>query len=334
MEALGVGLDTFGLTEEASVVKAIDIGYELVVVGENYGNLALVGAGLKKCSRKPYVIVKLSGMPSGDYQDVQDRLDNILSQLDIKCIDLCLIGWPGLCTWDPTDMSPLASEDAFKGKKTKWEVFCDNIGPAWSNMVKLREDGMCAQIGTSNFYAEHLIMLKKKCSGAIPFANEIFMSATTHEGEFVEDLLCQGIKVLAYNAVASKPFPDHIDGVVSHVGEGASPQNVILAWFIKRGIWPLVNCKSDHIDEDVSLPMKIKDKLCADDLLEFRKADVGRQYSREWFARIWGFHIEVQKYTEEAVQQLVKKGVDEEKARSILQKTNGDVKMAAFYCGC
>lgn len=330
METPAVGLGTLGLNESAvaSVENAVDQGCDIVDTGEHYGNLALVGAGLKKCSRKPFTIVKLSGMPSGNYQEIRERVEKILNQLDIKRAELCLIHWPGLCSWDATDMAPLGSPADFQGRASSWNEFCEHIKPAWLNMKHLREDGLCAEIGTSNFYLEHLGELARQCDGAIPFANEIFVDATNQESEFVANMQTQGIRVLAYRPVAYKPFPPEVKAVAARFGENVSPQTVILAWLLKRGIWPLVKCRNDHINENFSMPLEIKDQFIEADLEQLKKAEAGIRFSQEWFAKLWKFHTSEKTVSEELVQQLVMMGVDEEKARTVLEKVGGDLDAA------
>merc|ERR1711957_393895 len=75
-----VALGTMGLKESCTdaVKKAVDIGCSLIDTGEHYGNLELVGAGLKNSTHKPLIILKLSGMPIGDYENVKTRMKNML----------------------------------------------------------------------------------------------------------------------------------------------------------------------------------------------------------------------------------------------------------------
>jgi len=206
-----VALGTMGLKESCTdaVKKAVDIGCSLIDTGEHYGNLELVGAGLKNSTHKPLIILKLSGMPIGDYENVKTRMKNMLNLLGVEKADVTLMHWPGLCNWDVTDSEPLADPSTFQEKITPWEQFCENVEGAWSNMQKLETDGLTQKIGTSNFYLHHLDELAK-FSDKVPFANEIYIDASNQESKFVEEMHTRSIHVLAYRPVIYKPFPDAI----------------------------------------------------------------------------------------------------------------------------
>jgi diketogulonate reductase-like aldo/keto reductase len=167
-----VGLGTLGLKEscEAAVGTAVDVGCQLVDTGEHYGNLELVGAALKAAKGTPFVVLKLSGMPAGEYEPVRARVTAVLSKLGIESAGVCLMHWPALCDWDPTDMDPLESPASFqlKSDASTWEVFCENIAGAWKNMLRLKEEGLVSEIGTSNFYQHHL---PQRAYQAVPGCN-------------------------------------------------------------------------------------------------------------------------------------------------------------------
>ena len=62
----------------------------------------IVLTALAKSEKKPFLITKLSGLPVGDYEAVKARVVAMLTKLGVDRADLCLIHWPGLCSWDPT----------------------------------------------------------------------------------------------------------------------------------------------------------------------------------------------------------------------------------------
>jgi len=326
-----VGLGTLLLKEscEASVITAVEAGCQLIDTGEHYGNLDLVGAALKKCSRQPLVVVKLSGMPAGEYGVVRARLLSVLEKLGIPSAGLCLMHWPGLCDWDPTDMAPLASPSDFQEKAaaSTWEVFCASISSAWNNMLRLKEEGLVQEIGTSNFYQQHFDELAKQCEGAKPFANEIFIDASNQEIEFVAEMQRQDIKVFAYRPCIYKPFPEAVTKTAERLG--TSPQTTVLGWLLKRGIFPLVKCRGDHISENLSASVGIRDALTEADMELFRASEAGLKFSSEWFAKIWKTHNQATGgISEDDVQMLVGLGVDEAKARAVLEECGGNLDAA------
>eukprot|EP00927_Polykrikos_kofoidii_P003206 TRINITY_DN11279_c0_g1_i1.p1 TRINITY_DN11279_c0_g1~~TRINITY_DN11279_c0_g1_i1.p1 ORF type:complete len:336 (-),score=39.07 TRINITY_DN11279_c0_g1_i1:179-1186(-) len=328
MDAPVVGLGTMLLKESAedAVGKAIETGCNLIDTGEHYGNLELIGEALKASAQKPFLIMKLSGMPTGEYDQVQGRVRAMLNAVGVARADLCLIHWPGLCAWDPTDMSPLESPSKFQGKASTWEEFCENIESAWAKMTRLKEDCLISEIGTSNFYAHHLDELSRRCGGAIPFANEIFIDAYNQEREFVCKMQAQGIRVVAYRPVMYKPFPEQVKAVADR--HSVSAQSVVLAWLLGRGVYPIVKCRGAHIEENFTIPIELKDKLTEEDLRELSKAEVGLRCSAEWFAKIWNTQHMGSTVSEEDVQMLVGMGVDEGKARAALEKYGGNLELA------
>lgn len=308
---------------EQAVSDAISQGVSIIDTGEHYDNLSLVGAGLAKSGAESAVIVtKLSGLPSGPYAVVKARMQDMLGKLGVKQVQLCLIHWPGICSWDVTDASPLETPESFADKTTSWEDFKSHIAEAWANMSKLKEDGLTAEIGTSNFYRHHIEELAIQCGAAQPFANEIFIDATNQEQEFVSYMHSKGIRVLAYRPVRY-PFPDAIENVAKR--HSVAKQIVVLAWLVQRGIFPLVKCRGAHIKENVEAPLALK--LTSEDLAEISGAEVGIRKGSEWFAKIWSCHNETGP-NEEDVAQLVMLGVDEDKAREVLVKCNGNIELA------
>ena len=96
-------------TCEEAVSDALKLGVKVIDTGEHYENLDLVGKGLKKDGgNDAFVVTKLSGLPAGDYEPVKARMQAMLEKLGIEKAGVCLIHWPGLCTWDVTD--PTVSE--------------------------------------------------------------------------------------------------------------------------------------------------------------------------------------------------------------------------------
>merc|ERR1719160_2229724 len=96
LESPTVGLGTLLLKEscEDAVNTAVDVGCQFIDTGEHYGNLELVGKGLKAGSHKPCVLVKLSGIPTGDYTAVRARVVVMLEKLRIERAGVLLIHWP------------------------------------------------------------------------------------------------------------------------------------------------------------------------------------------------------------------------------------------------
>jgi len=313
---------------EEAVSTAVEVGCNLLDTGEHYGNLELIGKGLAKAERKPFIITKLSGLPSGDFEAVRARQAAVNSQLGIDKADLCLIHWPGLCKFDPTDHGPLAEPSTFQEHISSFEEFCEHIQPAWQNMVRLQEAGLISHIGTSNFYPHHLAQLSEKCDGAVPFANEIFIDSTNQEQEFVAAMQAAGTMVLAYRPLMYNHgrFSDQVNQVAE--AHSSSPQTVVLAWMVARGVYPLVKCRGDHITQNINGASELAAKLTEDQMNSINgSAGAGLKSTSEWFAKIWGSHNETG-VSEDDVQMLMSMGVEEAKARSSLEEAGGNLDLA------
>ena len=101
MQTPCVGRGTLGLKEscETAVGTAVAAGCELVDTGEHYGNLEKIGAALKAAENehRPFIILKLSGLPTGAYEQVRQRVRSMLDKLGIERAGACLMHWPALC---------------------------------------------------------------------------------------------------------------------------------------------------------------------------------------------------------------------------------------------
>ena len=335
LQVPAVGLGTLGLRESCkeSVTTAIAVGCNLIDTGEHYGNLESVGRAMRSISgERPFVVLKLSGIPAGHYETVRERVTSMLQKLGLESAGACLMHWPGMCGWDPTDMKPFLTPSDFKAKASvfsTWEIFCENIALAWENMIRLKDEGLVSEVGTSNFYQHHLEELCRQCPSAIPFANEIFIDSSNQEHDFVVSMQQQGIRVLAYRPLIYRPFPDAVCKLAERIR--ASPQSVVLGWLLKRGIFPLVKCRGlEHITDSILAPTQVRDLITDSDLVAFREADTGIKLSSEWFAKLWKNHngSATGAVSEADIQLLVAMGVDEKKARNTLEEHGGNMDMA------
>lgn len=334
MEVPAVGLGTLGLREsaEATVEAAVCEGCLMIDTSEHYGNLETLRVALASAEPQPSIILKLSGLPSGSYVTVRARVTAMLEKLGLKHAALCLIHWPGLYEWDPTDNAPLESAASFreKVKVSTWDDYRSNIKTAWENMKQLKEEGLVWQIGTSNFYQPHLDELTKQCGNdAKPFANEIFIDAANQELEFVEAMQAQGIRVISYRPFGCRNCPDVIEKVAERLS--ASRQSVVLAWLLRRGVWPLVKCRGVHVKENLNRPEELKSQLSDDDLRDIKSADAGGDLALDWFAKIWKRHQELGAISEDDVAALTGIFGDEAKARAVLEKHGGNLDIAMEY---
>src|SRR3990167_4663923 len=225
---------------EVAVKDALNTGYRHFDTAEMYLSTQHVKNALSSFSYRSQLFItsKLKGLPSEDYNVVKQRTSNLLANLGLQKLDLLLIHWPG-----PADLDLSGSPEAIAEKAT-FEYFSKNIGAAWNNFLKLREDGLVSHIGVSNFYKQHIEELLKHVEKPedAPFANEIYIDLFHQEIEYVNYLQSKAIHVIAYRPITFLPVCDFMEDLLEPLNalrekSGAnSNQELVLAWLMKRGI--------------------------------------------------------------------------------------------------
>ena len=238
----------------AATTTALNAGFRKFDCAEIYESTVHVGKafgdaiGSGKVTRESlHITTKLKGLPCEGYQALKDRVKQHLAQLSMEYVNLLLIHWPGPGTAD------LSGESL--AKECTWEFFDVNIDSAWKNMQRLKMDGLCREIGVSNFYSQHLQRLALATNVA-PFANQIFIDMTHQEEDLVKEMLQGGIVPIAYRPTAFLPvmemaaaMGDRTWGTIAEAAAAGevSPHEFVMKWMLSRGISPLVKSNNeDH----------------------------------------------------------------------------------------
>ena len=215
------------------VFNACKAGFRMYDCAELYATTEAVGRGLAKaikgghvCREDLFVATKLKGMACGEYDAVRERLRAHLKELGLASVDLLYMHWPG-----PASLDLAGAPEEAKASKL-WPYFEENIDSAWRNMQALKKDGLCKEIGVSNFWPHHLARLSK-CEGCVrtkvkllfglrrlppppprapppnssplPYANQIYIDSTHPETAFVKEMQKMAIEVVAYRATCFLP---------------------------------------------------------------------------------------------------------------------------------
>jgi diketogulonate reductase-like aldo/keto reductase len=207
-----LGLGVFRLSPEAtrtSVEAALAAGYRHIDTASSYGNEADVGAALRASgvpSDEVWITTKLWNDDHGG--DAPRRaLEASLERLGVDSVDLYLIHWP----------HPLRLE-------------------TWATLERLRDEGLCASIGVSNFLAPHLTELLANCSQP-PVVDQIEMSPFLYRTRRDVVELCQssGIRVAAYSPLTKGARLQH--PTLARIAEetGRTPAQVLIRWAIEHG---------------------------------------------------------------------------------------------------
>jgi diketogulonate reductase-like aldo/keto reductase len=218
-----LGLGVFRLSPEAtrtSVEAALAAGYRHIDTASSYGNEADVGAALRASGVPRDAVWITTKLWNDDHGGDAPRraLEASLERLGVDSVDLYLIHWP----------HPLRLE-------------------TWATLERLRDEGLCASLGVSNFLAPHLIELLARCSQP-PVVDQIEMSPFLYgtRRDVVELCRSSGIRVAAYSPLTKGARLRHPTLVRIAEETGRTPAQVLIRWAIEHGF--IVLPRSSNLD--------------------------------------------------------------------------------------
>ncbi|MDO5719366.1 MAG: aldo/keto reductase [Actinomycetaceae bacterium] len=209
--------------------QAIRDGHRLIDTAAQYGNEAAVGVAIKDSGiarEDLFITTKIAG---GDQGDATERgLRESLRRLALDCVDLTLIHWP-----NPS-----------RGLYLK----------TWKELIRLRDEGLTAHIGVSNFTPEQITELHE-ATGVWPVLNQIQLSPIIGREALREFHAQHGIITEGWRPLG--PVEGLLDQVlVRNIAEevGRSPAQVVLRWAVQRDIVPIaVSSKPQRNAENLAI---------------------------------------------------------------------------------
>lgn len=194
----------------AAVTAAIDAGYRSIDTAAIYGNEAGVGDALAASSvpvKDIFVTTKLWNGDQG-YDTALRAFEASLKKLRLETIDLYLIHWP------------VPSRDLYV--------------ESWKALIKLREEGLVASIGVSNFQIAHLERLKAE-TGVVPAINQVELHPRFQQKALRAYHAKEGIATEAWSPLGQGTLLS--DPTLTAIGKkyGKSPAQVILRWHLDIG---------------------------------------------------------------------------------------------------
>ncbi|MFJ2651677.1 aldo/keto reductase [Streptomyces sp. NPDC087420] len=213
-----VGLGTYplnGAEAETAVAGALELGYRLIDTAVNYRNEASVGRGLARAGVPVEDIVVTTKLPGRDqgFEETLRSFGESRRALGLERVGLYLIHWP------------LPRVDKYV--------------ESWKAMIKLREDGLVASIGVSNFTAAHLDRLEAE-TGVLPSVNQIEMHPLFPQEELRAVHRAKGIRTESWTPLGRGTDLLKDPGISAVArAHGVTPGQVVLRWHTQVGAVPI-----------------------------------------------------------------------------------------------
>lgn len=208
-----VGLGVFKVAPEQAgetVRAALDAGYRRFDLAALYGNEEAIGKALRDSGIRRDDVFLTSKL----WNDRHGRLEAALAcresldRLGLDRIDLYLIHWP--------------------------VPSLDRYVETWESLLELRDDGLVASIGTSNFLPAHLDRLIAG-TGVAPMLNQVELHPTFQQADVVAHHQRLGIVTEAWSPLGRGRVLH--DPVLDQIARrhGATVAQVVLRWHVDQG---------------------------------------------------------------------------------------------------
>ena len=185
--ALAFGTWLIKNEDAARCVKtALEVGYRHIDTAQAYGNEIGVGEGIRQSGLKReeiYVTTKVMAEYK-TYKEAKESIDYSLQRLGLDYVDLILIHCP----------QPWAE---FRGPKKYFE---ENI-KVWRALEEAYEEGKVKAIGVSNFLAEDIENIVKRCK-IKPMVNQILCHIACTPMDVIKYCQTHDIVVESYSPIA------------------------------------------------------------------------------------------------------------------------------------
>ena len=210
---IGFGTSSLKGTDAVeSIASALRSGYRLIDTAAQYGNEAAVGEGIRASGLDPEQALVTTKIAGGDQGREQARtgLRESLRRLGAESVFLTLIHWP-----NPS--RGLAVE-------------------TWRSLVEMKQEGLTAHIGVSNFRPEQIQELVD-ATGVWPEVNQIQLSPALQRPEAVAFHREHGIVTEAWGPLGGREGLSQ-QFALRKVAEkhGATGAQVSLRWAIDQDI--------------------------------------------------------------------------------------------------
>ena len=267
-----------------AVLEAIRCGYRHIDCAYIYKNEVEVGQALDYAFR--FGIVKREDLfitsklwnSDHDPERIENAINRSLSNLQLKKLDLYLMHWP-VAFAAGTDFADSA-EDLVSLEEIP-------LAETWKGMEVLKQKGLTAHIGVSNFNIPKLQQLITT-TNIKPEVNQVELHPFLQQKELLAYCQKENILVTAYSPLGGRYLMKVEENIIQHpiiiaIAEKhkCSASQVLLAWGMKRGtvvIPKSVNMERIHENFD-----SLKVKLDNDDMTKIESLDKNLRVSRADF---------------------------------------------------
>ncbi len=225
---LGLGVFRSGRGDEIrqAVLWALEAGYRHIDTARIYGNEADVGAALRESGLprdEVFVTTKLWNDDHGR-EKARAALEASLDRLGLDHVDLYLVHWP------VPDL-----------RLDTWEALC-----------QAQDDGLCRNIGVSNYRVHHLDELFA-ATDRYPSVNQIEVSPFLQRRAVRAACAARNITVEACSPLTKgqRLYDPDIEAVADRVGR--SPAQVLIRWALQHDLVVLPeSVRRDRIAENIA----------------------------------------------------------------------------------
>jgi diketogulonate reductase-like aldo/keto reductase len=220
-----IGLGTWQLTDDTarSVADALRLGYRMIDTSGDYGTQRAIGQALRDDAgaHDVFIVTKVE-----EDEDSYEAARRNLGELGLDSVDLLLIHRP---------------PDKGVGRTL------------WQGLIKAMNDGLCREIGVSNYDVGQIEELVEK-TGVTPSVNQVEWTPFGHSKEMLAFCRDNAIVLQAYSPLTRATRLDDETLVEVARRHRKSPAQVLLRWNLELRTVPLPKAsRAEHRRENLDI---------------------------------------------------------------------------------
>lgn len=204
---------------------ALRAGYRHLDTATMYANEPDIGRAVRDSAVPRAELFITTKLPASRTGQVRGTLEDSLRGLETDYVDLWLIHWP------PSDRA--APE-------------------LWSELIALRDEGLCRAIGVSNYSVAQLDELAA-ATGELPAVNQVPWSPRKHDAATLRAHRDRGVVLEGYSPLKNTRLEDPVLTSIAEA-HGATAAQVVLRWHLEHQI-PVIpkSATPRRIDENLAI---------------------------------------------------------------------------------